>query len=103
MPFNPGFKALPGGEDLISIPEAVLETMSTDQRTSYTLVEAVKKGMLPMGCKRYFVGLSAMPGLSQMQQLNATIIIYDGQAYFNMWLYMKDQSIQQVQRQVHIQ
>ena len=78
MPFNPGFKALPGGEDLISIPEAVLETMSTDQRTSYTLVEAVKKGMLPMGCKRYFVGLSAMPGLSQMQQLNATIIIYDG-------------------------
>ena len=47
MPFNPGFRALPGGEDLISIPEAVLKTMSTDQRTCYTLVEAVKKGILP--------------------------------------------------------
>ena len=47
MPFNPGFRALPGGEDLISIPEAVLKTMSTDQRTCYMLVEAVKKGILP--------------------------------------------------------
>ena len=47
MPFNPGFRAIPGGEDLISIPEAVLKTMSTDQRTCYTLVEAVKKGILP--------------------------------------------------------
>ena len=47
MPFNPEFKALPGGEDLISIPEEVLKTMSTDQRTSYSLVKAVKKGILP--------------------------------------------------------
>jgi len=56
MPFNPGFKALPGGEDLISIPEAVLETMSTDQRTSYTLVEAVKKGMLPKEMQEILCG-----------------------------------------------
>ena len=56
MPFNPGFKALPGGEDLISIPEAVLKTMSTDQRTSYTLVEAVKKGMLPKEMQEILCG-----------------------------------------------
>ena len=56
MPFNPGFKALPGGHDLISIPEAVLKTMSTDQRTSYTLVEAVKKGMLPKEMQEILCG-----------------------------------------------
>ena len=56
MPFNPGFKALPGGEDLISTPEAVLKTMSTDQRTSYTLVEAVKKGMLPKEMQEILCG-----------------------------------------------
>ena len=42
MPFNTNFKALPGGEDLISIPDQILKTMSTDQKTSYTLVQAVK-------------------------------------------------------------
>ena len=46
MPFNPEFKALPGGEDLVSIPDQILKTMSTDQRTSHTLVEAIKKGIL---------------------------------------------------------
>ena len=47
MPFDPDFRALPGGEELIRIPEEVLKTMSTDQRISYSLVEAVKKGILP--------------------------------------------------------
>ena len=47
MPFDPNFRALPGGEELIRIPEEVLKTMSTDQRISYSLVEAVKKGILP--------------------------------------------------------
>ena len=75
-PFNPGFMALPGGEDLISIPEAVLKTMSIDQRTCPTLWwRPSRRGCYPRRCKRYFVGLSAMQGLSKMQQLNATIII----------------------------
>ena len=56
MVFNPGFRALPGGEDLISIPEDVVNTMSTDQRTSYKLVEAVKKGSLPLALQEMQCG-----------------------------------------------
>ena len=47
MAYNPNFRALPGGEDLISIPDKVVDSMSTDQRTSYRLVEAIKCGSLP--------------------------------------------------------
>ena len=56
MPFNPNFKALPGGEDLISIPDQILKTMSTDQKTSYTLVQAVKKGILPKEMEEMLCG-----------------------------------------------
>ena len=56
MPFDPDFRALPGGEELIQIPEEVLRKMSTDQRTSYTLVEAVKKGILPSEMQEILCG-----------------------------------------------
>ena len=47
MPYNPKFKALPGGEDLIELSEEVVNNMSTDQSVCYKLVVAVKKGELP--------------------------------------------------------
>ena len=47
MEFNPGFKAVPGGEDLIEIPSNIVETMSTNQKLCYKLVEAVKSGKFP--------------------------------------------------------
>ena len=56
MTFDPDFRALPGGEELIRIPEDVLRKMSTDQRTSYTLVEAVKKGILPSEMQEILCG-----------------------------------------------
>ena len=56
MPFNSNFKALPGGEDLISIPDQILKTMSTDQKTSYTLVQAGKKGILPKEMEEMLCG-----------------------------------------------
>ena len=33
IPYIPGFKALPGGEDLITLTKEVLSSMSSDQRT----------------------------------------------------------------------
>ena len=56
MPFDPDFRALPGGEDLIHIPDEVLRKMSTDQKTSYTLVKAVKKGILPSEMQEILCG-----------------------------------------------
>ena len=47
MEYDPEFVALPGGEELIEIPDSVLVTMSTDQQMSYRLVKAVKSGVLP--------------------------------------------------------
>jgi len=47
MPYNPNFRAMPGGEDLISLPEEVVAKMSTDQKACYNLVQAVKAGSLP--------------------------------------------------------
>ena len=47
MDYNPNFQPLSGGEDLIDIPEEILRQMSTDQKTSYRLVTAVKSGSLP--------------------------------------------------------
>ncbi|KAF0297732.1 hypothetical protein FJT64_004840 [Amphibalanus amphitrite] len=47
MEYDPSFKAMPGGEDLIPIPEEVLTEMSNDQRNCYQLVMAVKSGHLP--------------------------------------------------------
>lgn len=46
MEYNPRFKAMPGGEALIEIPEAVVHAMSTDQKLSYKLVQGVKSGVL---------------------------------------------------------
>ena len=47
MEYDASFKEMPGGEPLIMIPENVLETMSTDQKLCYRLVQAVKAGDLP--------------------------------------------------------
>ena len=48
MPYDPHFRKFPGGEDLIHIPDEVLNNMSTDQKTCYKLVHAVKGGALPV-------------------------------------------------------
>ena len=47
MPYNPNFKKMPGGEDLINIPDDTLKNMSTDQKVSYKIVKGVKEGFLP--------------------------------------------------------
>lgn len=47
MPYDPNFKKMTGGEDLIYLPDDVLKTMSTDQKISYKLVKGVKAGVLP--------------------------------------------------------
>ena len=47
MDYNPGFRAMPGGQDLISIPDEVLKSMSTDAQVCYRLVQAIKSGNLP--------------------------------------------------------
>ena len=52
MEYNPKFRALSSGEAIIEIPDNVLKEMSTDQKTSYRLVAAVKNGVLPE-CLQY--------------------------------------------------
>ena len=47
MPYKSEFRALPGGEDLITLTKSVVAKVTTDQRTSYKLVKAVKVGSLP--------------------------------------------------------
>ena len=47
MAYNPDFERLKEGEDLIIIPEEILKNMSTDQKLSYKLVNALKAGELP--------------------------------------------------------
>ena len=56
MEYNPNFKKLPGGEDLISIPQKVLDKMSTDQKVCYKLVEALKAGHLPPAMQEMLCG-----------------------------------------------
>ena len=56
MAYNPNFKALTGGEELINIPEDVVEKMSTDQKVCYKLVQAVKKGHLPPDMQEMLCG-----------------------------------------------
>ena len=56
MPYNPDFRALPGGEDLINLPEEVVNKMSTDQKSCYMLVGAVKAGSLPPSLQEMLCG-----------------------------------------------
>ena len=56
MPYNPEFKKLPGGEELIYLPDDVLKKMSTDQKMCYKLVEAVKAGVLPVELQEMLCG-----------------------------------------------
>ena len=42
MKYQPEFKALPGGEDLIILPKIVLENMSTNEQLSYKLCNPEK-------------------------------------------------------------
>ena len=51
MKYQPEFKALPGGEDLIILPKIVLENMSTDEQLSYKLCNPEKNGCLPSGLR----------------------------------------------------
>ena len=46
LPINFSFKALPGGEDLINLPEDIVKSLSTDQQNCYLLVKAIKTGNL---------------------------------------------------------
>ena len=46
LPINYTFKALPDGEDLIHLPEEIVQTLSTDQYNCYHLVKAIKSGYL---------------------------------------------------------
>ena len=62
MPYDPDFRALPGGEELIILTEDVLTKMSTDQCICYKLVKAVKEGDYQRRCRRCCVVLSATPG-----------------------------------------
>ena len=48
MPFDPNFEALPGGEDLLPLSDTVVKGMSTDQKSCYRLVQALKSGNLPL-------------------------------------------------------
>ena len=61
MVYNPGFKGLPGGKDLISLPEDVLKAMSTDQKSCYKLVQAVKEGSLPPALQEMQCGKICQP------------------------------------------
>ena len=56
MPYDPEFRALPGGEELIILTEAVLAKMSTDQCQCYKLVKAVKEGRLPKEMQEMMCG-----------------------------------------------
>ena len=42
MPYDPNFKALPGGEDQIDIPDDVAKNKGSLQNKCYKLVEDVK-------------------------------------------------------------
>ena len=35
MPFNPKFKGISGGEDLVSLPDDVVKNISTDKKACY--------------------------------------------------------------------
>ena len=48
MDYNPDFTPVQEFEDLIELPAAVVEDMSTDARLAYKLVKAVKAGSLPV-------------------------------------------------------
>ena len=70
MEYDPEFVALPGGEELIDIPDSVLVTMSTDQQMSYRLVKAVKSGVLPPELQQIQCGtISHARGLTTAQSL----------------------------------
>ena len=47
MEYNQDFRALPGGEEFIPIPDEIVKNMSTDAQLCYRLCKAVKSGTLP--------------------------------------------------------
>ena len=46
LPINYKFKPLPGGEDLIDLPDDIVKSLSTDQHNCYLLVKAIKSSNL---------------------------------------------------------
>ncbi|KAG0714882.1 hypothetical protein GWK47_013236 [Chionoecetes opilio] len=58
---NAEFRGVPGGEDLMEIPEYILVNMSTDQQVSYQRVQAVKRGVLPSELQEIKCGKGFVP------------------------------------------
>ena len=56
MDYNPDFTPVQEFEDLIELPAAVVEDMSTDARLAYKLVKAVKAGSLPDDLREVKIG-----------------------------------------------
>ena len=53
---NYNFKAMPGGMDLIYLPENIVKNLSTDQKNCYLLVNAIKNGDLSKELASYKCG-----------------------------------------------
>ena len=51
MPYNPAFKALPGGEDLMPLSESVVKRLSTDQKCRYKLAQALNLAIFLLRCR----------------------------------------------------
>ena len=71
---NYNFRAITGGEDLIDIPEHIIESLSTDQKNCYLLVNAVKSGNLD----RKLASIKCGP-------LNHSRWLTTGQALLMLW------------------
>ena len=56
MDYDPDFRAIPGSEKMIYIPENVVNSMSTDSQMCYKLVATVKRGHLPNAMQEMHCG-----------------------------------------------
>ena len=56
MAYDPDFRAVPGSEKIIYIPDNVVNSMSTDSQMCYKLVAAVKTGHLPNAMQEMHCG-----------------------------------------------
>ena len=74
LPINYEFKAMPGGEDLILLPEDVVKSLSTDQHNCYLLAKAIKNGQL----SKEVAGLKCGP-------LNHSRWLTTGEALLILW------------------
>ena len=56
MEYNPEFKPIEGGEDLVELTPQVLNNMSTDSILAYKICQAVKSGDIPDDLKNIQIG-----------------------------------------------